>query len=407
MGAKEDAERAMRAYEERKKKRGGGELAENPFDLSDEVKRNLRQGPPERIEDFQIPAEAQEFLNKYIDSYLDKKGSGGKKGKAREEEQPQVHMHIGKDGNVYVDGKKVEKPENVVTKRQLLDEGGAYGIRSMVNQHSRFHGLEKYLMSHIDIEKLDELYQEFSGKAQKLYDAGKLGEEDISDYIRHGLAKSVASMDVFDEFGQKFVFRKGLEEKLGGGNAKSWKRLVPFTKAWKYRKDSEVTKYLDKSMEAFGELYHFFSSVDKPESLKPIENAVETVYSAGLMEAAAGVLFEKGVMDDKKYRSLRKMARGTMKAGSNYVEKNIGDYLSASAQKLAASVFGVFGLGLLITSGMKITGGAVNNSSLLPNAGLSVLAGVLLIIIAILLFKLKRKKKFSVDKKNKKAKKRR
>ena len=94
MGAKEDAERAMRAYEERKKKRGGGELAENPFDLSDEVKRNLRQGPPERIEDFQIPAEAQEFLNKYIDSYLDKKGSGGKKGKAREEEQPQVHMHI-------------------------------------------------------------------------------------------------------------------------------------------------------------------------------------------------------------------------------------------------------------------------------------------------------------------------
>jgi len=370
-------------------------------DIVPEVQESARKGPPERIEDYQLPPEAEKAFNAYLDRYMDDRMKREGKGKRREE-QPQVHMHIGKDGQVYVDGKKVENPENVVSKKQLLDEGGLYGIRSLVNQHSRFHGLEKYLLSHIDLGKLDEIYQQLSEEGQKLYDAGKLDGDDVSDYIRSGLAKHVASMGAFDEFGQRFVLRKGLEEKLGGGSPKSWKRLVPFTKAWKYRKDSEVTKYLDKSMDAFGELYHFFSSVDKPESLKPIEGAVETVYSAGLMEATASLLFEKGVMNEEKYRDLRKMAKNTIGAGSNYVEKNIADYLSSSVQKLAASVLGVFGLGLLVTSGFKVTGSAVGNSSFFPNGGLSVLAGILLIIIAVLLFRLKRKKKSSgkVKKKN-------
>ncbi len=379
----------IRAYEERHGLGNGGALEKTvaPHQKSPRV-----SGPPRIIENPQgeIPDEREGLLERVMDSYLSKKGRKSKK------HSGQGELRIGQNGKVYLNGQelneKKRKKLGIMTSGDIIDSAINSGLVSIAKSHPYFSGGEEgakfvsYLSKHLDYDRIREKYKSLEGRAP---------EEVIA-----ALARYVASPGAFDVVGQRVLLRNGLEEKVAGANTKSWLRFVPFTKERQYAKDSATTKYLDKAINAFGELYSFFESVKTPESFRPIKGAIEEVYSAGLMEAAAGLLFEKDLIDAKKYRGIRDLAKRAVSEGTGYVSSNITDYLSKVgerlaplAQKVAASLFGISGLGLLIASSLKLTGNAVGNSNFYPSAGLSVFAGVLLIIIAFLLFKLKRKKK--------------
>lgn len=310
-------------------------------------------------------------------------------------------LHFGPRGT-YLNNKRLSpmwaRELGYLSRNDVTEIAVQQGIGSILKSHPYFargkKGGEfvKYLVDHLDHRAISQMYS-------------SMGGEDPEEKIAK-LSRYIANGGAFDNLGQRLLLKKGfvakgkdLEGKVGFNPSKSLLRFVPFSKTRKYAQDEATTKYLNKAIEGFGELYHFFSSVETPQSLAPIQNAVEEVYSAGLMEAAAGLLFEKDLLDNKKYREIRKMAKESMQHGTKYVTSNITDYLgrvgerlAPAAQKIAATLFGISGLGILVSTGLKLTGNAVGNSSSL-NIGLSVVAGVLLLVIAVLLFKLKRKKK--------------
>ncbi|MEK6897923.1 MAG: hypothetical protein AABX28_01035 [Nanoarchaeota archaeon] len=263
-------------------------------------------------------------------------------------------------------------PDNIIN--SAIQEG----ISAIVEHHPRFAEFQSYIAKHIDRKKL-------RGKINEIYEG--IESEDLSDEqkarcVHKEIADYIATGAAFDETGQKVILRKGLEEK-----AKK-EGILNFFSRRRARQGLEGEKYLDNTLGAFQDLYDLFKSGDYAQRMPELREAVTSLNDMNFLNPALDILRHNNMIDEGRYRSLKKEVMDRTRKESERVSYGIEKYLTP--QKLAASIFGIFGIGLLVSSGMKITGNVIGN----VNANLpGTLAGIILLVVSLILF-LTSKKKF-------------
>jgi len=143
----------------------------------------------------------------------------------------------------------------------------------------------------------------------------------------------------------------------------------------------ESEKYLDNVMAAFQDLYSLFKTGDYAQRMPEVADAVSTVYDMGFLDPAVDILKHRGLIDGKRYGIIKSSIREKTKHGIEKTVSGMEQY--AIYQKVAAAFLGIFGIGILIGFGTKITGGAIGvNESNVAGA----VAGLMLLIYSAFLF---------------------
>jgi len=92
-------------------------------------------------------------------------------------------------------------------------------------------------------------------------------------------------------------------------------------------------------------------------------------------------MYKEGIIGQKQYQEIQGSVVEHIKGRSKQLRKGLSQLEKITG--VAASIFGIFGIGLLIASGMKITGNVVGNSA--GNLSGS-LAGFVLLAVSLFLF---------------------
>ena len=90
-------------------------------------------------------------------------------------------------------------------------------------------------------------------------------------------------------------------------------------------------------------------------------------------------MYRDGIIGERQYQNLQESVVEHIKGRSRQLREG----LSSLERKVAASIFGVFGISLLAASGMKITGNVIGNSSANISGSL---AGFVLLVVSLFLF---------------------
>lgn len=256
------------------------------------------------------------------------------------------------------------------------------GIDSIIEKHPRFEGFEEYLSKHIDKKKIRENLQYLGNKVKKL----RLNKERKNEYIFKEIADYISSGEAFDKRGKSIILKKGLERKTGLRNYLQFPGLQEMFPFIKFKPKFEGEKYMDKTMEAFNDLYTLFKSGDYARRMPELTESIETLYDFRFLNPAVDLLKEYGMINERKYNFLKKKIYSQAKEAPKKIVEGIEKYVVP--QKVAASILGIFGIALIAVSS-KITGAVVGVS----NETISCIVGVCMIIGSLLLiFKLSKKK---------------
>lgn len=262
--------------------------------------------------------------------------------------------------------------------KNYLEQAVVEGIDSIIKKYPRFTGFEEYFLKHVDRKKIRENIVKLKEEAIKK----GLGQEKFISYIYQEIADYVSSGEAFDEKGKSRILKSSLEGKSGGRTL--------LQKLFR-RREFDGEKYLDESMKAFNDLYLLFKSGDYSERMPELTKSVNTLYDLRFLNPALDILKENGMIDNRKYSSLKKGVYDKAREASKNVVGGIEKYFTA--EKVAASILGFFGMSLIAMS-TKITGaviGVQNNIS-------SGVIGISLVILAVFIFLSSSKKKFKKHK---------
>lgn len=254
---------------------------------------------------------------------------------------------------------------------QIVNSAVEEGIDAIIERYPRFADQEELLAHYIDKKKING-YVKGVIKELKTYRDEKKATKFLNEFYNE-LAGYVAAGEVFSEEGKEVILRESWEKR-----ARRW-----FT-GGAAREVLRGERYLDKVMASFRDLYHLFKTRDYAQRMPELAEAVATVYDMGFADAAVNVLYEKGLMNERRYKFLKNVIAERVKEGAEYTQKKLQDYIVP--QKAAAVIFGILGLGVILASN-KITGAFIGTSG--TNIFTLALGGLLL-IIGILLWCWKR-----------------
>ena len=253
-----------------------------------------------------------------------------------------------------------------------LEQAIVEGIDSIMKEHPRFAGFEEYFLKHIDKKKIRENINEL--KKTK----GLKGDR-LNLFIYQEIAEYVSSGEAFDEKGKNVILKNSLEGKTDGRNL-----LQKLFRKPKFNGE----KYLDETMEAFGDLYSLFKTGDYAQRMPELTKSLGTLYDLRFLNPAIDILKENGMIDNKKYNFLKKEVYTKAQESSKNVVGGIEKYFVP--QKVAASILGIAGIGLILASS-KVTGAVVG----IQNNNLAYgIAGVISVAIAVFIFVSSGKKKY-------------
>ena len=261
--------------------------------------------------------------------------------------------------------------------RNYLEQAILEGVNSILKEHPRFAGFEEYFLKHIDRKKIRDNINDLKEKTK-----GMRGNE-MQSFIYQEIADYVSSGEAFDEKGKNVILKNSLEGKAGG-------RTLLQKLFRKPKFDGE--KYLDETMEAFGDLYSLFKTGNYAQRMPALTKSIETLYDLRFLNPAIDILKQNGMIDDKKYNFLKKEVYAKAKESSENVVGGIEKYFTP--QKVAASIFAGVGLGILFFSS-KVTGAVIGTNE----RNYYELFGVLLMIIASTIFVLSLKRNSKINKK--------
>lgn len=259
-----------------------------------------------------------------------------------------------------------------------------YGIRGIIEVSPRLEHQATYISKHVDQQAVFDYIEEAVSKAYKpgmsFQDVRKIYQGAID-----GAARKIVSGDFIDDRGKRVILKSGLEKKATAG---FWGK-VPFVRG--KRKELASGKYLDKTIRAFNDLAELFESGKYSERLADVKQAVDTVRDMGFLDTAADILGDYKIVNNKNYWALKEAIQGRTKYEAGNVVEGIKKY--ATEYKVAASILGVAGLGILFFSGRQITGNVVSNSAgIAPAVGFFV--GLAFLFASFLFFaKVSRNKK--------------
>lgn len=230
----------------------------------------------------------------------------------------------------------------------VIDDAIEGGIEAILQQHPRFKDNQDYILGHIDRKRL----KEGIGRLEAgIYEEEKRSKKQFSDeekkaLLYHGLANYVASGGAFDDIGKEVILKNSLEEKAKRG----W-----FSGLWA-RRILEGEKYLDKVLDAFKNLYALLKSGDYAQRMPEVAQAVTTVYDMGFLDSAVDVLKQYSLIDGRKYEMLKHSIHEKAKAYVKETEKGVEKY---TQHKVAATIFGIIGIFIILISGAGVTGAVI------------------------------------------------
>jgi hypothetical protein len=257
-------------------------------------------------------------------------------------------------------------------KKNYLEEAINEGIGSIISEHPRFSGMEAYLLKHIDKKKLRESLSSLKGEKLDEYQV----YQEIADYVSSG--------EAFDDKGKKIILKSSLEGKAEGkGLLRKLFRKPKF--------DGE--KYLDETMEAFGDLYALFQSGEYAQRMPELTESVGTLYDLRFLNPAIDVLRQNGMIDDKKYGFLKKEVYAKAKDAQKRVVGGVENYLTP--EKVAASIFAGIGIFMALAS-TRVTGAVVGVENSNPAFGL---LGLGLIAVSAVIFVFSSRKRVKITNK--------
>jgi len=264
-----------------------------------------------------------------------------------------------------------KRKKKTINVNNIINSAIEEGISAIMEHHPRFKENQEYILRHIDRKKL-------SKRVGEIYEKMGAPNEEKLKYLYEEITNYVASGGAFDEAGKEVILKSGLEEKARSG----------FFKGFFARRKLAGEKYLDNIVTSFQDLYSLLKSGEYAQRMPEVAEAVTTVYDMGFLDPAVDVLKHYGLIDERKYNTLKKSIREKTKEGTEGVVSGIEKY--ATYQKVAASIFGILGVLILIVSGAGITGNVIGN---LSNSTTGIVGGFLILVSLILFFKGKRKKK--------------
>lgn len=251
--------------------------------------------------------------------------------------------------------------------KSILENAVQGGIKMIIKNHPRFENFQNYLIKHIDEEKIEEKFKELYEEAKEK----KIKGEQIPQFLYEELRDYIASGSMLDERGKEVIL-KNTEEK-----PKSILENIASFFGYRSSKD-EGERYLHNTMGAFQDLYALFESGDYSKRMPELTKSVSTLYDLKFLDPALDVLKSYGLIDERKYEFLKENIYQRVGKESENVVKGIEKYIVP--QKIAASIFGLFGLGMIIFN-LSLTGAVIETSTKLTNN----IVGAILILVSMIL----------------------
>ncbi len=259
----------------------------------------------------------------------------------------------------------MKKRKNVELK---IDEGfvqGAVreGILRLSNRHEALSSSSDFLFRHIDMQELNKCvglakdYVENNLEKDKEENKKQFTFDFIADYVSEG--------KLFDENAQQMILRKKLEEKEPGF----------FTKIFG-RSKSDLDKIDLVSLE-FKEVYKSIKKKGYLGSSK-INQKLLNIYHLGFLDSSLYLLKGDQLIDEEDVGKIRAFVSETIEGNLDQSIRKI----NWKGKRIVASVLGLFGVGLLISNGMRVTGAVIGSSE---GLAFSSVVGVGLIVCAMFL----------------------
>ncbi len=262
-----------------------------------------------------------------------------------------------------------------------------HGLGAIFEKHPAFKNYQDYIARHVDKKILEEGVRTIGEYVQRK--GRDWSEEDRARFMYENIASFAASGRAFDDSAKKVILGESLEEKAEKSGGLFGRRTK--------RSDVEGEKYIEEATEAFGDIYRMALSGGHAERMPEIVEAAQKIYDLGFLKTAMNILESKGLIGRGEYREImngidkkRKMAYQQYgSATKKYIsekgahEDGVQDRKYKKAERIAASVIGILGLGISILAKQGITGNVIGASSTSSFGGV---AGFLLILISVVLF---------------------
>lgn len=281
--------------------------------------------------------------------------------------------------------KRTQKKEELSEKDKIIISSIEAGVNSLVSQP----GLKNYALPFRKNLDHDKIYS-VAEKIEEEMVNQNIPEKERGKFLYKNLASYIASGNALNEEWKKFALEKGY-----GGKSKlnPLEKLVRLFKPHKF--DGET--YLEKATSAYGDIYERLSkSKLAQEELPDMMDATKSLAMYGFLDEALASFKVHGVMDDKMYKELSKANAETSAfrayRGMKGIEKYIKNerekeekLINESYQKAVAIFFLLFGVILLLVTGVNlthITGNAIGTVS----PATSGIISIILIFVSLLLF---------------------
>jgi len=236
------------------------------------------------------------------------------------------------------------------------------GIEAIVNGYPIFRGSESFLLKHIDDEKLYE-------KANEIYSSlieNNIPKDRAGEYIKKEIVDYIESGEILDEKGKEIILEVGLKEQP--------KSLFQKVSSY-FKPQSKGLRELGKSMEAFQEIYNFYKTGDYQKSMPELDKPFRELEKSKFLYATASIMQAYGNKEIADYLK---------EAGYKKYEKSSKE-ITSGLEKIAASVFGVLGLGMMMFN-LGLTGAVIETATKMTNN----IVGAIFILISIGLFLIKK-----------------
>lgn len=242
------------------------------------------------------------------------------------------------------------------------------GLQMLLKMHPRLKGQESYLMQHFDQRKIQESVLRANEAIRKQEINGKeLSDERKKELVYGSIINDVSSGRLFDDSGKEVILRKGLEERVGQGFRRKDAREI-----------SRGENYLDKALVAFRDIYAMMKTGDYAQHMPEFAESVSTIYNMGFLDSAVDLLKYHGLVDNNKYKMLKRNVRRKAEEGVTGAEQAINKY--SSLKKTTAVLLVISGASFFVSS-LKITGNVIGESvnSAFPIIGIvSIFTGIIL-----------------------------
>ncbi len=267
-----------------------------------------------------------------------------------------------------------------------------HGLGAIFKKHPAFRDYQEYIARHVDKKRLEEGIRTIGEYVQR--NGRNWGEEDKARFMYENIASFVASGRAFDDSAKKVILGESLEEKAERGGGLFGRRAR--------RSDVEGEKYIEEATEAFRDIVSIANSSGHAERMPELVGAAQVIYDLGFLKTAMNILESKGLIEKREYREIMNSIDKKRKLAYQQFGSAVNKYVSAeeaqrggthaegaqrekykTAERVAASVIGILGLGIAIFAKQGITGNVIGVSRASSFGGV---AGFLLILISVVLF---------------------